>query len=87
MKKGPERIIFLVSKNLCLSVWISKIFYKKVQYHLRKVGIDFGGYGPNNLGIRDQKVGPKIYIFVIFKQLLMFKCMNLSEIKPQVSIL
>ena len=34
-------------------------FQHKVYDHKRKVGIDFGSFGPNSLGIRDQK-GPKL---------------------------
>ena len=30
-------------------------FYLKVQYHKRKVGIDFGGYGTNSLESKGQK--------------------------------
>ena len=30
-------------------------FFQKVQYHKKKVGIDFLDDGPNRLGIRDPK--------------------------------
>ena len=41
-------------------------FKHKVCDHKRKVGIDFGSIGPNNLGIRDQK-GAQISIFLGFR--------------------
>ena len=34
-------------------------FKYKVHNHKRKVGIDFGGYGPNSCGIKDQKEAKK----------------------------
>jgi len=34
-------------------------FKHKVYDHKRKVGIDFGSFGPNSLGIRGPK-GPKL---------------------------
>ena len=43
------RTITLVKVNGSLK------FYKNVQYHKSKVGIEFGGYGTNSLGIRGQK--------------------------------
>ena len=41
--------------NFSLSEWISMKFLKKVQYHKKKVGIDFWDSGTNLLGIK----GPK----------------------------
>ena len=38
-------------------------FYHKVQYHKRKVGMDFRGYGTNSNELGAKK-GPKISIFV-----------------------
>ena len=37
-------------------------FFKKVKYHNRKVGIDFGDDGPNRLGFR----GPE-QAFILFQ--------------------
>ena len=41
-------------------------FKYKVDDHKRKVGIDFGSFGPNSLGIRDQKRA-QISIFLGFR--------------------
>lgn len=43
--------------------------YQKVSYHIRKVEIDFGGYGPNRLRILSQK-GPKANIFSGFRTII-----------------
>ena len=41
-------------------------FKHKVYEHKRKVGIDFGSFGPNSLGIRGQK-GVQISIILGFR--------------------
>ena len=58
-------------------------FKHKVYNQKRKVGL--GGYSPNSLGIRGQK-GAQIGIFLVSRQYLVERCMDLSEIIPQVSI-
>ena len=41
-------------------------FWHKVYDHKRKVGIDFGSFGPNSLGIRGQK-GAQVSIILGFR--------------------